>query len=366
MKYQKLTESLTSSNRHLGFQNNCLSRATTISQGLTYLKPLLLGLVGVSIGGPVGLVIIKLTHAPFAISMLIEGFSVITGTLVTGLCLGQSSKGGHCHLTIIDLLSLDQQIGLRDCVLRQEVEDIFQKLSGLILTTPLCNWYQAIISDYYRKVNWTLKTSNKLKYLKETLDLMVLDLVRFLTVECHPDDAIIHRDRDQDRDVDRDVDRALNVDNSNETLTRQEYVTIKIYPVSEMILMMSLYHDLYRYSRQTCLKHDKIYNLKRQKFKAEIDSSPQIVHCFNQIPTKITVSQKISLLLTICGLIANQEFIDCDCLLIAFVNNLVKSQLKHPFTEILIIETMLPKQLIGQEAYVFSTFSASVHYIFNS
>ncbi len=247
---------------------------------------------------------------------------------------------------------------LKSCQGELSAPAFFQKLSELILTTPLCNWYQAIVSDYYHKVNWTLKTSNKLKYLKESLDLMVLDLVRVLTVDCQPADDINLRDRDVGRDI--------NVDDNSETLTKQEYNTIKIYPVSEMLLMMSLYHDLYRYSRQTCLKHDRMYNLKRQKFKTEIDSSPQIVHCFNQIPTKITVSQKISLLLTICGLIANQEFIDCDCLLIAFVNNLVKSQLKHPFTEILIIETMLPKQLIGQEAYVFSTFSASVHYIFNS
>ncbi len=358
MKYQKLTEPLAISNRLPGFQNNCYDRAKTISKSFKYLKPLLLGLVGVSIAGPVGLVIIKLTYTPLAISILIEAFSVITGTLVTGLCLGQPTKGGHCLLTIVGQLSIDQQIQLRDCLLRQEAEDIFQKLSELILTTPLCNWYQAIVSDYYHKVNWTLKTSNKLKYLKESLDLMVLDLVRFLTVDCQPADDINLRDRDVGRDI--------NVDDNSETLTKQEYNTIKIYPVSEMLLMMSLYHDLYRYSRQTCLKHDRMYNLKRQKFKTEIASSPQIVHCFNLISTKITVSQKISLLLTICKLIASHKFIDCDCLLIAFVNNLVKSQLKHPFSEILIIETMLPKHLIGQEAYVFSTFSASVHYIFNS
>jgi hypothetical protein len=108
---------------------------------------------------------------------------------------------------------------------------------------------------------------------------------------------------------------------------------------------------------------DNIYHIKARQYKQEILSSPDIVNCLNTLVDKKTATQKVSVLLKTCNLITEKRNIGCDDLLIAFVNNLVKSNIKCPFTEFQIIDTLLPSGLKGREAYALSTFQASSQYI---
>ena len=62
-------------------------------------------------------------------------------------------------------------------------------------------------------------------------------------------------------------------------------------------------------------------------------------------------------------LINNDSDIGCDNLLLNFVNHLAKSNIKYPFSELVVIETLLPDGLIGKESYAIATFLASCHYI---
>ena len=160
----------------------------------------------------------------------------------------------------------------------------------------------------------------------------------------------------------KQLDKIIDV---NDIEVKEASKIVLIYTISERVLMISLYQDLYKISRLMSLSQDRLYKIKRKRYQQEIETDPNIIKKFNSLPLKITALQKISILLDICNLIANQQFIGCDCLLIAFVNNLVKSDILNPFTEILIMESFLPGRLLGKEAYVLSTFSASAQFIIN-
>ena len=127
--------------------------------------------------------------------------------------------------------------------------------------------------------------------------------------------------------------------------------------------MMSLYQEVYKISRVINTKMDNLYHKKARHYKEEITPSPDVINCLNTLVDKKTATQKVSVLLKTCNLITDKKNIGCDDLLIAFVNNLVKSNIKYPFTEFLIIDTLLPSGLKGKEAYALSTFQASSQYI---
>ena len=83
----------------------------------------------------------------------------------------------------------------------------------------------------------------------------------------------------------------------------------------------------------------------------------------NKVGQMHSLILKVKLLIKVCELINNDGALGCDNLLISFVNHLAKSDIKYPFSEIEIIETLLPKGLIGKESYAIATFLASSHYI---
>lgn len=327
--------------------DNLLPKKTITSYGKRYGKRIVFCLLGGLIGGPIGLLLSHAIHAGIGITSLIEVITIVggitTGNIVNNRYkadkiryIGKPSPSSYQILTGCFMDQSENTVDTDGIITLQTKLNLFASL--LEQDHWFKKWYENLITTYYKKT----ETYDKIKLIRITLDTMVRDIIKML-LEYPYHKIMLAEDSD----------------------TLKPDVVITIYTVSEAVLMMSLYQHIYKIAQVKNQTMDRKYQKKILIYQPEIETSSNIINCLNTLVDKKTASQKVAVLLKTCTLIADQKFIGCDCLLIAFVSNLSKSNIRHPFTEFQIIDELLPEGLKGKEAYALSTFSASCHYLAN-
>lgn len=339
------------------------SKLTTASK--KYTSCLITSIIGCLIGGPIGLLISNLFHMGLSISIITEILSVVF-TITTGNLLRKSYcmskiqrlfKSTHDNPPSETISLINQcfynndQIGQENHEARDDRDDqenlvnledrlkkILSNLITLLETDPwLSKWYNNLLKTFYKQKRlYLIKNKNKhnenIGLIRITLDTMFNTLVKLLIIS-----------------------------NNGVKLEKDDIITI--YSISERILMMSLYNDLWDMARNKSKLYDKLYIQNASKFQLEIKIDSEIIKLLNRVPLKKTASHRVTILITVCEMINNNEYIDCDDLLIGFINHLVVSNIRYPFSEFIIMETLLPKELKGIESYAISTFLSSAYYI---
>ena len=337
MEYSKLDRDIINNKRGLYCQRK-------------YGRNVAIGIVGGLIGGPIGLLISHGLHIGFGGSFIIEIISILGGITTSNIF---NNRYYHNRFIITNKPSTGSYEVFRKCFICDDrvvldndlnkhinLEYKLSTFSYLIENDKWFKyWYQNIIKNYHVKNN-----KSDIHLIKVSLENMVGDIIKLLL-------DVNYIDNQQNQ---------LNYQGNN---SLSPETIIHVYTVCEHILMMSLYHEVYKISKGINMVMDNLYNKKASQYKQEILPSTDIINCLNTLADKKTATQKVLVLLNTCDLITKQRDIGCDDLLIAFVNNLVKSNIKYPFTEFLIIDTLLPTGLKGKESYALSTFQACIQYI---
>lgn len=291
---------------------------------------LLGGLIG---GGPIGIILISLFKMGTSLSVITEVISLLIGFTTTKYIQSlviRNSDSNQKHINNLNISNQNLQI-MKTTISQNDTETTLTLLINLINEDHSFScWYNNIIGNYYRNKTDNLK--NNISEISNSLLIMLVDITGVFT-------------------------RA----NNNITLDSEQIVLN--YCISESILMMSLYDELNNISRKLNKKKDTLFKNNKQKINEDIMINSEIINLLNTLPYKHTSTQKVKLLIKVCELINNDGALGCDNLLISFVNHLAKSDIKYPFSEIEIIEALLPKGLIGKESYAIATFLASSHYI---
>ena len=331
----------------------------TINKMTPYLLTILIGSL---VGGPIGLVIANLLHLGVPLTIITEIISIISAITTNNLirksyCFYQIQMQFNVDVgqppleTLIELnscfnkISIDTNIGDGDgnggdnLQLKHSVT----KLIKLLETDNwLSGWYHALLNQFYKAKltnfyfylpNYRQKINNDNIFLvKDTLSKMVNGLLKLLLVA-----------------------------EGKQQIEKERVVLI--YSICEHILMSSIFNELWKMARYTNNKKEKQYLKKVINYPLEISIESDIINCLNQLIKRPTASYRINILKKTCDLISNHQYIGCDNLLIGFVNYLAASDIKYPFSELVVMETLLPSELKGEEAYLMATFYASAQYI---
>ena len=296
MEYYKLDRENISNNRLLYCQ-------------MKYGKPVMIGIIGSLMGGPIGLLISQALHLGFSVSFIIEIITILGGITTTNFIKNRYYRD---QFTIIGKPPTASYDVFRKCFICDNylvtddeqnkhinLEYKLNTFSYLVENDKWFKlWYQNIIKKFHVKNN---DSNSDIYLIRYSLENMVTDIIKLLLdanfLNTHP--------------------------NYQENKSISPETIIHVYTVSEYTLMMSLYSEVYSISRTINSKMDNIYHIKARQYKQEILSSPDIVNCLNTLVDKKTATQKVSVLLKTCNLITEKRNIGCDDLLIAFVNNLV-------------------------------------------
>ena len=346
MKYPSISHQNSSGNLDDYKETLVVNKKLTCSQyNSKYLTGMSISLVGGILGGgPIGLLLIHLFHMGIQLSVVTEIATIIMGFTTTNI-IRKKYRGSKEIVRVNEslvrdesrvILSANSYHLLKLAFLEADTEIALQSFTSLLEDDPwLKKWYNGLLITYYkRKMSFINKyNSNNIREIKLTLGDMINDLVGMLFP-------------------------ANNDSIDTETATL-------LYCLAERILMMSLYRELYENARFVRHSQDKCFLKNKGKINSEVIINDDIITCLNSLVTKKTATQKVSVLIKVCELINNDTNICCDTLLLSFVNHLAKSDIKYPFSELIVIETLLPDGLIGKESYVIATFLASCHYIAN-
>ena len=134
--------------------------------------------------------------------------------------------------------------------------------------------------------------------------------------------------------------------------------------------MMSVYQSVWEYFCKCEQSRDQLY-LQRRDAKNEYHDIPHsIIDKLNQLPGRVTASLKIANLVQAYHLLdtyatshLSMSHVSCDLLIPMFTSALSQSQLQHPFAELLFMKHFLPKDLLGKQSYILSTWEATCSYI---
>lgn len=148
--------------------------------------------------------------------------------------------------------------------------------------------------------------------------------------------------------------------------TRNREHLLTLHTCSETIVMMSLYHDVYEVCKRRTYKENRLFQRNATFYPIEHPCTvPMSNNPMQQLPGAKTASKKLALLMEVHEILSNRAVYNtgADEYLVQWIDVLVESDIEYPFAECIFIQSLLPDNLHGQEAYVMSTITAAMNYV---